>query len=444
MKIAIINSKEDKAGKNIRKHLLLELDSPDVSGDFYIEYNRHDLFFVETKGRLIYEESLDERVGSDLIIFISRHTSKNPVPALTVHVTGNYSEALLGGEKGELSRAAPLFMHSVLIEMNKRAPEGFKVSYEVTHHGPTDLKTPSCFVEIGSTEEEWTNDDAGRAVARSVLESLRSCPSCAIKLAGFGGNHYAARETEIALCSSGAFGHIAHTREVKNLDSRLVKLMVEMSSADACYIDKKALNKNDVRRIEKILEGEGIPYLSENEIKDMGSISWKEYLKLKDFSQSISPGCRIHLKGLLEGKNLVFVEINGDLLEAALSFDEKYVIEGVENMNSAYLTSKTGRMLPIFITYEENRLQTINDLISLCVKTLHKDKNTAVIDDHMVIRKIRFDPAKAAELGVPKGPFFGKLAAGFDVMAEDRLITPAMVSKCSEKVIHIPGLEKYL
>ena len=35
-----------------------------------------------------------------------------------------------------------------------------------------------------------------------------------VPLIGFGGTHYATRETEIALTSRGAFGHIAHTREV--------------------------------------------------------------------------------------------------------------------------------------------------------------------------------------------------------------------------------------
>ena len=47
---------------------------------------------------------------------------------------------------------------------------------------------------------------------------LKACclhrPVNPVPLIGFGGTHYATRETEIALTSRGAFGHIAHTREI--------------------------------------------------------------------------------------------------------------------------------------------------------------------------------------------------------------------------------------
>ena len=90
-------------------------------------------------------------------------------------------------------------------------PPGYDACYEVTHHGPTELRLPSFFVEIGSTEKEWIDDKAGLAVAESVL---LADPGPAIPLIGFGGTHYARRQTEIALSTQGAFGHIAHTREI--------------------------------------------------------------------------------------------------------------------------------------------------------------------------------------------------------------------------------------
>ena len=62
----------------------------------------------------------------------------------------------------------------------------------------------------------------------------------------------------------------------------------------------------------------------------------------------------------------------------------------------------------------------------------------------MILKKVRFDPAKATELGVPKGPSFGKLAAGFEINLNGKTITPEMVSNQITKVIRIKGLEKYL
>ncbi|MBN2733346.1 MAG: D-tyrosyl-tRNA(Tyr) deacylase [Methanomicrobiaceae archaeon] len=441
MRIAIINSKTDAAGKNIRRHLIAATGK-DTNLPF--KYYSHTLTFIETDDHLIYENSLDKRAESDLIIFISRHTSKHPLPVLTVHVTGNYGNAMLGGEDRKLAAASPEFMHAVLNQMAKRVPKGYKVSYEVTHHGPTDLKTPSFFVEIGSTEKEWDDENAGVAVSDSLLEVLKEKTFETINLVGFGGNHYATRETEIAMGSKGAFGHIAHTREAGVITSDIVDQMIEKSCAKAAYIDKKALKGSEIKKIEDILSKTGIPILTEGEIKEIACIPWETYLKIRKNALDIDSSCRIHIGRLRGFGNPVSIGINNALFEEAYKICEKTFSEEIFRLNLAYLTSQTGRILPIFITYEENKVQTINDLISLCVKILHKEADTAVIDDHLVIRKIRFDPVKAAGLGVPKGPFFGKLAAGFEVVVGDRIITPAMVSKSSEKFIHVPGLENYL
>ena len=196
MKISIINSAKDPAGCSIKEELLKKTGH---SGSGIFRYFTHEIVFLETEERLIYEDNLDERTDCDLIIFISRHTSVNPAPALTVHVTGNFKTADYGGKPDSLSMAAPEWMQRTLNALLKNAPEGYSVSYEVTHHGPTDLKTPSFFVEIGSTEKEWADKNAASAVAGTLLEVLKEDSPDVIRLTGFGGNHYAARETEIAL-----------------------------------------------------------------------------------------------------------------------------------------------------------------------------------------------------------------------------------------------------
>ena len=209
MRIALVNSRQDAAGLNIRHHIEHLLD--EGSG----RENGHAYVFHDVEGRLIHAEGVDREIGADLVIFLSRHSSVNPVPVLTVHVTGNYGAAALGGTPRTLAPAAPAMMQATLRALARHCPEGYRVSYEVTHHGPTGLVHPSFFVEIGSTAKEWDDPVAGRAVAESVLSAVPQDP---VPLIGFGGTHYAARETEIALTSRGAFGHIAHTREVPGLD----------------------------------------------------------------------------------------------------------------------------------------------------------------------------------------------------------------------------------
>lgn len=441
MLIALVSSSKDPAGTSIRKKLLSMLDT---DGSVDIPYGGHTLRFFETEERLIYENSLDERTGADLIIFISRHTSKNPFPALTVHVTGNYGDAALGGEPRSLAAAAPGWMHSVLNELKMRAPDGYRVSYEVTHHGPTDLKTPSFFVEIGSTEKEWADENASEAVASSLLQIIPEEKDQEIKMIGFGGNHYAARETETALNSNAAFGHIVHTRDIPLIDETLISLMAERTSAVAAYIDKKALKGEDYRRIETILAGFGLPVLSEGELRSIAELDWDTYLQIRSLAEEIVPGCRIEVGNLTGAGEPDAVHIDPGLIDETIKAGKKEFFSALADMQAVSLYSHDGAFQPIFITYKKNRVPLINALITLCVKILHKERGTTVEGDLLTIKKTRLDPLKAAELGVRKGPLLGKLASGREVEIDGRVIYPSMVLKVEEKTLRIPGLEGYL
>ncbi|MDD1678888.1 MAG: D-tyrosyl-tRNA(Tyr) deacylase, partial [Methanomicrobiales archaeon] len=85
-----MSSVNDPAGRNIRRHIL-ELLPERKTGDI-------SFHLMEVEGRLISQDGVDRVSGSDLIIFLSRHTSMHPTPLLSVHVTGNFSQADLGGK----------------------------------------------------------------------------------------------------------------------------------------------------------------------------------------------------------------------------------------------------------------------------------------------------------------------------------------------------------
>ncbi|WP_421909305.1 D-aminoacyl-tRNA deacylase [Methanolacinia petrolearia] len=441
MLIAIVSSSLDPAGTAIRKSLLSMLGT-DGSED--IVYGGHTLRFFETEDRLIYENNLDERTGADLVIFISRHTSKNPFPALTVHVTGNYGDAALGGEPQSLAAAAPEWMHAVLNELNKKTPTDYRVSYEVTHHGPTDLKTPSFFVEIGSSEKEWADENAAKAVASSLLEVLSAGSVSGIRIIGFGGNHYAARETETALNSNAAFGHIVHTRNIPLIDRAMVAQMIERTSADAAYIDKKALKGEDVRKIEELISETGLPLLSEGELRSISGLEWNTYLEIRKIAGAGVPGCHVEVRNLKGAGVPETFQVDRELILEAIKADKRDFFNNVDKIPVVYLYSADGNFQPIFISYKENRLQLINALITLCVKILRKGRGTTVEGDLLTLKKTRLDPRKAAELGIKKGPLLGELASGREVEVDGRKISPSMVLTVEEKTLRIPGLEGYL
>jgi D-aminoacyl-tRNA deacylase len=140
---------------------------------------------------------------------------------------------------------------------------------------------------------------------------------------------------------------------------------------------------------------------------------------------------------------LCTVRIDPVLLGETVKSGEPDLIKTLEKLPLVHLSTQGNRLLPEFITYENHSSRIINDLNTLCVKIIRSNEITVTEKDTLILRKVRFDPHKARELGVPPGPSYKHLAEGQEVTIDGRVIMPAMVSSCSEIKIHIPGLEKY-
>jgi D-aminoacyl-tRNA deacylase len=437
MKVSFINSRDDLAGCNIRHQI--EQCLSDDSSPAPCKERSYDFF--EFSGRLIHAAGIDAGINADLVIFLSRHSSINPVPVLTVHATGNFGAAELGGNPRSLAPAAPAMMQATLRALSQHCPQGYRVSYEVTHHGPTELCHPSFFVEIGSTEKEWGDPVAGRVIAEAVLNAK---PLDAIPLIGIGGTHYAPRETAISLSSRGAFGHIASSpRQVALLDKDMVEAMIVQSGAIAAFIDRKAVSRLDLERLTTILDSLNIPRLSEHEITALDNLSWDTYIAVRDLAGGVCPGARCFVHGLDGSGPLTVISPDLALFTEAKRSDEPALINGLGHLSLVHLTDENNVLLPYFIVFCKDSSELINALNTLCVKIIRNRENTATENDCLVIRKIRFDPEKARKLGVPAGPAYRQLATGKAVELDGRVISPNQVSVVSETRIHIPGLENY-
>lgn len=278
--ITIICSVPDIASMNIKTHLLAlrdwkALQVPENSG-LSEAYESVDGKFrlVEIDGLHVFQDGIDKKLEAfglpaSLIIFASKHKSKDEINSLTVHCTGNPSaEAKLGGRPKELAVSSPPAMKSILMEMKRLAGEKelkYEVTLEVTHHGPTDLSVPSIYAEIGSTELQWQDPEAGEIAAKAILAvSLKKVPVAL----GFGGGHYAIRQTGLLLETGISFGHNFPKYRLESIDEALIRQAIEKSGADFVYFDRKSMKSADRKRILEIVEKLGLSVLKESEIRE--------------------------------------------------------------------------------------------------------------------------------------------------------------------------------
>ncbi len=171
---------------------------------------------------VLYFSFLDKVLDADFFIVVSRHSAASGIKSLTVHHTGNpTSKAEYGGRPRELSVANPPISLSILRSISEvsrsRGLVDAEVTYEVTHHGPTEVRRPLSFAEIGSTVTEWTHRPYQEALAEAVLEAISEPPPVCVPSVGVGGGHYAQQFSQRALSLNECYGHIISRHVVKEL-----------------------------------------------------------------------------------------------------------------------------------------------------------------------------------------------------------------------------------
>lgn len=263
MTVLIVASERDPAGLNIVSWLVR-----DYGFDMSPEHLDHgilqkdNVLLARIKEESIYADSVDSLVDTDAIIFASKHTSEKGDPSLTVHCTGNVlNEAPYGGKPRSLALAEPNRMRAALLSLVESREElglPYLVSLEATHHGPTELRVPSMFVEIGSSAKQWEDPLAGKAVARAIWTAAIR-PSDGVQAVGFGGGHYSWKHTEAVVKKQFALGHILSKYFFQNYDPTIIELAFRKTVGDCSHavIDKKGVRGIERNTLVEFLEKSG-------------------------------------------------------------------------------------------------------------------------------------------------------------------------------------------
>ena len=261
----IMTTRIDPASMNIMEKLIenFGFEKTELVFDGNPVYGNGETLILTTNEEMIYYDGLDGEIKRQLgfepeiITFASRHSSKQKLPALTTHVTGNWGKAMYGGNDEHLAVAEPRAMKLALLKMNELNDLGWTVCYEATHHGPSVLDVPSFFIEIGSSEEEWVVDRAGEIIAETIIHVLENYEKADFPVAlGIGGGHYAPKQTKRALETDLAFTHIA-PKYAHPLKREMFLQAIERTSGkvDAIYVDWKG-SRGETRQLARALAEE--------------------------------------------------------------------------------------------------------------------------------------------------------------------------------------------
>ena len=255
VELALVYSLQDEAGSGAAEELRRILGAGEACSPARAAacslYPRLGAVLVGYRGETVEMEYLDESLeplAPRAYIVLSRHASTSGRPTLSLHYPGNPGPvAQLGGRPRELAYTWPRLFSLLTRIYHRRAEEkgllentGGKYSFslEATHHGPTGLRRPIIFIEIGSTPDEWRDQAARRAMAEAVAELLELLAEngwgvvekqgCATAV-GVGGTHYPEKHTRLLLEGRYCYGHIFARYTFKDLEPGVLRQALEKS-----------------------------------------------------------------------------------------------------------------------------------------------------------------------------------------------------------------------
>ena len=236
----LVAYKNDPAGHNMAKFISQNMN---YDGDVYRGKN-FDL--IEIDSPAISADWLDEKYEYDGFIFLSKHAAESGTLALTCHSTGNFDEAKFGGNQKELAIPYPDLQKRYMQKLwdNHESFSDFEITIEATHHGPTHLKKPSIFVEIGTTELQWNDETLCSAVAQLVVNTLEKPRGTSPFAICFGGTHYSEKFTKELLFGKYALGTVMPKHALNFLTPDLFEhLLTQNNGVQAALLDWKSLGK---------------------------------------------------------------------------------------------------------------------------------------------------------------------------------------------------------
>jgi D-aminoacyl-tRNA deacylase len=265
----LVASRQDLAGTTMAEYLKSEKGfAPDgvcesAEGQS-LSSSAHRAKLYVANASLLTLETLDLTFpDARAFVFLSKHRSDSGIPTLTCHCTGNFADAPFGGNPKEIAISLPSLQKAYLKAITSARVPGYEVIIEATHHGPTSLKKPVLFVELGSSEKQWADKSAAQAMCDSLLGALangiKPCEKVGVAI---GGTHYPTKFNKLLLESEFGLAAVASKHALEAIDEAMLAQMIEKSAEKVTHVvlDAKGLGSHKDRMI-KMADSTGLAVL---------------------------------------------------------------------------------------------------------------------------------------------------------------------------------------
>lgn len=202
-------------------------------------YQSGSVILAIMESEIIKPPDLDAHFRTQAYVFLSTHWAESGIPSVTVHTTGNFTDKeVLGARPREVGVIDPDLQKNYLIALNERRSqlEGYEITIEATHHGPTSLRRPVLFVELGSTEKQWGDAHAGEVIADALMASLSSGKHWDKVALAFGGTHYSEKFNDVLLNGEYALSAIVTKRYLEFIDSEMFGQLIQKTTRFPRYV----------------------------------------------------------------------------------------------------------------------------------------------------------------------------------------------------------------
>lgn len=238
------------------------------------------IYLAHTDKESVHYEQIDEAfetqtyIKADILIFLTKHASASGVNSLSCHTQGNWAKAEYGGAEETVAPCPVRLFNEVYLKIKELNTLDYDSIIEVTHHGP-NVKTPSLWIEIGSDEKAWANEEAGKILANVVMEVI---PNCSLEITDdkpvllcIGGMHHGPNFAKRIERHEAWVSHICPKYMLDQVTKKSLLSAIENSvprPTTICY-DWKSMAAKEycVPIIEEVAEEQGLKLMKVKEFK---------------------------------------------------------------------------------------------------------------------------------------------------------------------------------